>query len=86
MAKPAKIDFATENAQTIADAILNGVTNIQNLKAFRYRVGTDKADKLYPQTREAMNLINAERKPVIARSLRSVAPVLSKVRSRCNDP
>ncbi|HEE1616992.1 TPA: hypothetical protein R6805_004502 [Klebsiella pneumoniae] len=62
MAKPAKIDFATENAQTIADAILNGVTNIQNLKAFRYRVGTDKADKLYPQTREAMNLVNAERK------------------------
>ena len=70
MAKPAKIDFATENAQTIADAILNGVTNIQNLKAFRYRVGTDKADKLYPQTREAMNLVNAERRK--ARDRRSL--------------
>ncbi|WMY75826.1 hypothetical protein RHD99_07765 [Buttiauxella selenatireducens] len=63
MAKPAKFNFELHDAQTIADAILNGVTSLQNLRAFRYRVGTPKqADARYPETRAAMQIISAERK------------------------
>lgn len=37
MGKPAKFDY-TQDAQSIAWAVLNGVTSIQNLHAFRNRV------------------------------------------------
>lgn len=63
MAKPALLDFSSSTATEIVWAVMNGVTSYQNLRAFRSRVGgTAKADKLYPQTREAMQIINAEKK------------------------
>lgn len=63
MAKPALLDFSSSTSTEIVWAVMNGVTSYQNLRAFRSRVGgTAKADKLYPQTREAMQIINAEKK------------------------
>lgn len=54
---------------------MNGVTSCQNLRAFRSRAGgTAKADKLYPQTREAMLLINAEKKK--ARDRRAIKDLI----------
>ncbi|MCS5937885.1 hypothetical protein LNO10_12615 [Klebsiella variicola subsp. variicola] len=63
MGKPAKFDY-TQDAQSIAWAVLNGVTSIQNLHAFRNRVpgGARQADRIYPETREALRLIGEERK------------------------
>ncbi|CAD5473472.1 TPA: hypothetical protein ACM37C_003196 [Escherichia coli] len=63
MGKTAKFDF-TQDAQSIAWAVLNGVTSIQNLHAFRNRVsgGARQADRVYPNTREALRLIGEERK------------------------
>lgn len=63
MGKTAKFDF-TQDAQSIAWAVLNGVTSIQNLHAFRNRIsgGARQADRIYPNTREALRLIGEERK------------------------
>lgn len=70
MAKPALLDFSSSTATEIVWAVMNGVTSYQNLRAFRSRVGgTAKADKLYPQTREAMQIINAEKKKARDRRL-----------------
>lgn len=75
MAKPALLDFTSATATEIAWAVLNGVTSYQNLRAFRSRAGgTAKADKLYPQTREAMLLINAEKKK--ARDRRAIKDLI----------
>ena len=58
MTKTAKIDFATTDAATIVDAIMNRITTMKSLNGFRSRIGgAAKADKLYPNTREALNLL-----------------------------
>lgn len=58
MTKTAKIDFATTDAATIVDAIMNRITTLKSLNGFRDRAGgAAKADKLYPNTREALNLL-----------------------------
>ncbi|EKN3827536.1 TPA: hypothetical protein ACHW2M_002802 [Yersinia enterocolitica] len=58
MTRTAKIDFAISDAVAIVDAIMNSVTTAKNLTGFRNRVGgAAKADKLYPHTREALNLL-----------------------------
>ncbi len=75
MAKPALLDFSSATATEIAWAVLNGVTSYQNLRAFRSRAGgTAKADKLYPQTREAMQIITAEKNK--ARDRRAIKDLL----------
>lgn len=75
MAKPALLDFSSATATEIVWAVMNGVTSYQNLRAFRSRAGgTAKADKLYPQTREAMLLINAEKKK--ARDRRAIKDLI----------
>lgn len=75
MAKPALLDFSSATATEIVWAVMNGVTSCQNLRAFRSRAGgTAKADKLYPQTREAMLLINAEKKK--ARDRRAIKDLI----------
>lgn len=75
LGKPAHFDFTTANATEIAWAVLNGVTSYQNLKQFRSRVGgTAAADKRYPQTREAMQIITAEKKK--ARDRRAIKDLL----------
>ena len=73
--KPDLLDFTTANATEIAWAVLNGVTSYQNLKQFRSRAGgTAAADKRYPQTREAMQIITAEKKK--ARDRRAVKDLI----------
>lgn len=73
--KPALLDFSAANGTEIAWAVLNDVTSYQNLKAFRSRAGgTAKADKLYPQTREAMQIITAEKKK--ARDRRAIKDLI----------
>lgn len=58
MAKPALFDFSTATASEIVAAIDNKTTSLVNLRSFRTRVGgPKKADKLYPATREAMDII-----------------------------
>lgn len=58
MTKTAKIDFATTDAATIVDAIMKRITTMKSLNGFRSRAGgAAKADKLYPNTREALNLL-----------------------------
>lgn len=75
MAKPALLDFSSATATEIAWAVLNGVTSYQNLKMFRSRAGgTAAADKLYPQTRAAMQIITAEKKK--ARDRRAIKDLI----------
>ena len=58
MGKPVLFDFSNATASEIVAAIDAKITTAQNLHAFRTRMGgAKKADKLYPATREAMNII-----------------------------
>lgn len=58
MTKPVLFDFSNATASEIVSAIDNKITSLVNLRSFRTRVGgSKKADKLYPATREAMNII-----------------------------
>lgn len=58
MSKPVLFDFSNAAASEIVAAIDAKITTVQNLHAFRTRIGgAKKADKLYPATREALNII-----------------------------
>lgn len=58
MGKPVLFDFSNATASEIVAAIDAKITTAQNLHAFRTRMGgANKADKLYPATREALNII-----------------------------
>ena len=58
MGKPVLFDFSNATASEIVSAIDAKITTAQNLHAFRNRMGVaKKADKLYPATREALNII-----------------------------
>ncbi|HGL4296765.1 TPA: hypothetical protein ACKE33_003483 [Citrobacter sedlakii] len=58
MTKPVLFDFSNATASEIVSAIDNKITSLVNLRSFRTRVGgSKKADRLYPATREAMNII-----------------------------
>ncbi|MBY5300037.1 hypothetical protein FP371_17495 [Citrobacter freundii] len=62
MAKPVLFDFSNATISDIVSAIDNKITSLVNLRSFRTRVGgSKKADKLYPATREAMNIIKCLR-------------------------
>ncbi|WP_371338729.1 hypothetical protein [Klebsiella variicola] len=62
MTKPVLFDFSNASASEIVSAIDNKITSLVNLRSFRTRVGgSKKADKLYPATREAMNIIKGLR-------------------------
>ena len=62
MTKPVLFDFSNATASEIVSAIDNIITSLVNLRSFRTRVGgSRKADKLYPATREAMNIIKGLR-------------------------
>ena len=62
MTKPVLFNFANATASEIVSAIDNKITSLVNLRSFRTRVGgSKKADKLYPATREAMNIIKGLR-------------------------
>ena len=62
MTKPVLFDFSNATASEIVSAIDNKITSLVNLRSFRTRVGgSRKADKLYPATREAMNIIKGLR-------------------------
>lgn len=62
MTKPVLFDFSNATALEIVSAIDNKITSLVNLRSFRTRVGgSRKADKLYPATREAMNIIKGLR-------------------------
>lgn len=62
MTKPVLFDFSNATASEIVSAIENKITSLVNLRSFRTRVGgSKKADKLYPATREAMNIIKGLR-------------------------
>lgn len=59
MARAALFEFSISSAAEIVSAIIDEkITTIQNLHAFRTRMGgAKKADRLYPATREALNII-----------------------------
>ena len=58
MGKPVLFDFSNATASEIVAAIDAKITTAQNLHAFRTRMGgAKKADKRYPATREALNII-----------------------------
>ncbi|QJI75127.1 hypothetical protein [Citrobacter freundii] len=63
MTKPVLFDFSNATASEIVSAIDNKITSLVNLRSFRNRCpgGSKKADKMYPQTREAMNIIKGLR-------------------------
>lgn len=62
MARAALFEFSTSSAAEIVSAIDAKITTIQNLHAFRTRMGgAKKADRLYPHTREALNIIKTLR-------------------------
>ncbi|WP_188232071.1 MULTISPECIES: hypothetical protein [unclassified Citrobacter] len=62
MTKPVLFNFSNATASEIVSAIDNKITSLVNLRSFRTRVGgSKKADKLYPATREAMNIIKSLR-------------------------
>ena len=62
MGRRPSINYATATAQEIAEAILTGVTTRQNLNSWRSRVAGSarKADRIYPHTREAMQIVEEE--------------------------
>lgn len=59
MAKKQILDFTSVDATTIADCIMNKVITVQALHSFRNRCpgGAREADRLYPQTREALLIL-----------------------------
>ncbi|NIF34038.1 hypothetical protein F3J29_18060 [Enterobacter sp. Cy-643] len=63
MAKPALFDFTTASASEIVAAIDSKITSAINLRAFRTRIGgAKKADKIYPATRQALELLKKLKK------------------------
>ncbi|MEH5750919.1 hypothetical protein PO640_18925 [Citrobacter freundii] len=88
MAKPALFDFSNATASEIVSAIDAKITTSQNLHAFRNRVpgGAKKADKLYPQTREAMNIIKGLRqKAKNAKTIKGILRPYSAELAKCRD-
>ena len=58
MTKPANFNFATATASEIVSAIDSKKTTTINLHTFRTRAGgAAKADIIYPQTRDALNIL-----------------------------
>ncbi|MFU1870016.1 hypothetical protein [Citrobacter portucalensis] len=86
MTKPVLFDFSNATASEIVSAIDNKITSLVNLRSFRTRVGgSKKADKLYPATREAMNIIKSLRQQaknakIIRDILKSYSAELAKGR------
>ncbi|EIL1426369.1 hypothetical protein [Escherichia coli] len=75
MTKPVLFDFSNATASEIVSAIDNKITSLVNLRSFRTRVGgSKKADKLYPATREAMNIIKGLRQQ--AKNAKSIRDIL----------
>ncbi|MET5961288.1 hypothetical protein WIA93_10375 [Citrobacter amalonaticus] len=64
--RKAAIDFATSSAEEIAEAILTGRTSAQNLRSWRQRTAgsAKKADRIFPHTRKAMQLVAEHREKV----------------------
>lgn len=73
MAKPVKFDFSTASANDIVSAIHHKITSLNNLYSFRHRTGPN-ADKLYPQTLKALDIIRLQRKN--ARNIKKVQKLL----------
>lgn len=75
MTKPVLFDFSNATASEIVSAIDNKITSLVNLRSFRTRVGgSKKADKLYPATREAMNIIKGLRQQ--AKNAKNIRDIL----------
>lgn len=76
MPKPVLFDFSNATASEIVSAIDNKITSLINLRSFRTRVGgSKKADKLYPATREAMNIMKDLRQQ--AKNAKTIRNILS---------
>lgn len=61
MSRQSAFEFRTATAEQIVEAILTRCTTYDALIGFRQRIGTRKADKTYPQTRDALNLMRQHR-------------------------
>lgn len=63
MPKPVLFDFSNASAPEIVTAIHNKITSVVNLRSFRTRVAgsSKKADRLYPASREALNILKEQR-------------------------
>ena len=61
MSRIAKLDFRTATAEQIVDAIRNKVTTYNALIGFRQRIGARKADRQYPQTRDALFILRSDK-------------------------
>lgn len=82
MSRIAKLDFRTATADQIVDAINNKITTYGALVGFRQRVTAQVADRLYPQTREALFALRkikqrAKRSRLIRETLRPFNEQLS---------
>lgn len=77
MARAALFEFSISSAAEIVSAIIDEkITTIQNLHAFRTRMGgAKKADRLYPATREALNIIKTLRQQ--AKDAKTIRNILS---------
>lgn len=76
MSKPVLFDFSNASASEIVSAIDSKITSVVNLRSFRTRVGGPKvADRRYPATREALNIISKLRKQ--ARDSKTIKEILS---------
>lgn len=87
MTKPVLFDFSNATASEIVSAIDNKITSLVNLRSFRTRVGgSRKADKLYPATREAMNIIKGLRQQAKnAKIIRDILKPYSAELAKCRD-
>lgn len=75
MTKPVLFDFSNASASEIVAAIDNKITSVINLRSFRTRIGgAKKADRLFPATREALNMISKLRKQ--ARDSKTINKIL----------
>ncbi|MGV8924876.1 MAG: hypothetical protein ACOH2G_04255 [Ewingella sp.] len=75
MTKAALFDFSNASASEIVAAIDNKTTSVINLRSFRTRIGgAKKADRLFPATREALNMISKLRKQ--ARDSKTINKIL----------
>jgi len=76
MARAALFEFSTSSAAEIVSAIDAKITTIQNLHAFRTRMGgAKKSDKTYPATREALNILSRMRQQ--AKDAKTIRNILS---------
>jgi hypothetical protein len=77
MAKKQILDFTSVDASTIADCIMNKVISVQALHSFRNRCpgGARTADRLYPQTREALLILKNLKQQ--ARGAKTIREILS---------